>query len=436
MKKTGGAAIAASFMSSAPMFVPQQVMGANDRIVMGIIGLGWRGTDHLHTFFRKKEVQIAAVCDLDMPFLLHGLKFLDDQQTIDRKWVDGGGGEMRPAKITSPAAAPYLDYRQLLERKDIDAVSVAVPDHWHAKIYIDAMDAGKDVYGEKPLSLTIKQGRAIVDAVKRNSRVFQTGSQQRSSSEFRQACEYVQSGRIGKIKEVRVGVGGAPQTQAVPNELVPPGLNWDMWMGATKEYPYNPLRCHVTFRWFFDYSGGMVTDWGAHHLDIAQWGLGMDGKGPRFVEGTAETSPGFYTTFTNFDMKFTYGDGTPLYFGSKIKHGITFVGEKGEIWVQRGDTKSTPESIYQEPLKDSDVHLYKSDDHFQNFLDCVKSRETPITPAEVGHRSVTLCHLTNICGWVGEKLEWDYEKETFVGSNAAKGNQHLDRDPREPWSYL
>lgn len=426
----------AGVIAAAPAFVPQHVFAAppSDKIVTGFVGLGWRGTQLLHDFFRKPEVQIAAVCDLDLPYALHAQRFLDNQAGLDREWIQGSGSKMVRYPMPDNAVDVYLDYRKMIERKDLDAVVIALPDHWHAKAYIDSMEAGKDVYGEKPLTLTIKQGRAVADASKRTGRVFQTGSQQRSSSWFRKACEYVRNGRLGKISHVDVGIGGAPQREAVPNEQVPPGLNWDMWLGPAPWAEYNPERCHVQFRWFFDYSGGMVTDWGAHHLDITQWGLGKDETGPRFIEGEAKTSPGFYTTFTSFKFKFTYEDGVKVNFGNGLKGGVTFYGEKGSIWCTRGDHSSDPASIFEEPLSDSDQRLYTSDDHTQNFLDCVKSRELPITHAEVGHRSVTCCHLANICGWVGEKLEWDPKREVFVGN--ADANGYLDREPRAPYSYI
>ena len=269
--------------AAIPSFVPSYVLGQDapsDKVNVGIIGLGWRGTQLMHEAFRNDNIQIAALADVDRPYLLHAQSWLDDQSGVDRKWIEGSGSNMLRAEVDEKAVEAYSEYERMLDRKDIDAVIIAVPDHWHAKTYIDSMEAGKDVYGEKPLSLTIKQGRAIADTASETGRVFQTGTQQRSAKEFLDACEYVRNGRIGEIKEVEVGIGGAPQIGPVPNEPVPPGLDWQKWLGPAPNNPYNPKRCHVTFRWFFDYSGGMVTDWGAHHLDITQWGLGMDKSGP------------------------------------------------------------------------------------------------------------------------------------------------------------
>ncbi|RJP19252.1 MAG: gfo/Idh/MocA family oxidoreductase [Candidatus Omnitrophota bacterium] len=423
------------FVAAMPTIVPSSVVSAevapSDTFVVGNIGLGWRGMDLVNGAMRNKNLEIAAIADLDMPFLLNALKILDDHYVVEREWIEGRGSQMKRPALTKKAVDAYNDYRYLLERKDLDAVMIAVPDHWHAKTYIDAMNAGKDVYGEKPLSLTINQGRAIVRAARTNNRIFQTGSQQRSAKEFRTACEYVRNGRLGKIRHVHIGVGGAPQRQGVPDEPVPPGLNWEMWLGQTPVVPYNPLRCHVEFRWFFEYSGGMVTDWGAHHCDICQWGLGMDGSGPRFVEGTAETSPGFYNTFTSFDFKYTYANGITASMQNK-NSGVTFYGEKGEIYVNRGKISSNPEDILKEPLTSNDIRLYKSEDHIQNWVDCMKSRELPITDVEIGHRSITMCHIANICGHLKRKLEWDAENEMFV--NDPEANGLLDRPQRAPYA--
>ena len=430
LKSTSTLGLVASMPTIVPSYVISAEEAPSDKLVVGLIGLGWRGMDLLNGARRNKNMKIAAIADLDMPFLLHTLQILDDDYEIDREWIVGRGSGMKRPDLPKQAVDPYNDYRRLIERKDLDAVCIAVPDHWHAKTYIDAMHAGLDVYGEKPLSLTINEGRKIVRTARETDRIFQTGSQQRSAKEFRTACEYVRNGRIGKISHVHVGVGGAPQTPAVPDQPIPPGLNWDMLLGQAPYVPYNPLRCHVTFRWFFEYSGGMVTDWGAHHCDICQWGLGMDGSGPRFVEGTAETAPGYYNTFTKFDFKFTYANGITVTMQNR-NDGVTFYGEKGEIYVNRGKLSSKPESILEEPLTANDIRLYKSDDHMQNWVDCIKSRELPITDVEIGHRSVSMCHIANICGHMKRKLEWDPEKEMFV--NDPEANTMLDRPKREPY---
>lgn len=436
LKTAGQTAVCLGFGAAFPAIVPRTVFGQNapsEKIIVGIIGLGWRGTDLLNGAIRNPNLEIAAIADLDLPYLLHALNRLDDHYGVTRSWIEGRGSQMVRPTLPEHAVEPYSDYRRLLDRNDIDAVMIAVPDHWHAKTYIDSMNAGKDVYGEKPLSLTINAGRDIVRTARATGKVFQTGSQQRSDKNFRTACEYVRSGRLGKIESVMVNVGGSPQRDAVPDEPIPPGLNWDMWCGPTPLVPYNPHRCHVNFRWFFEYSGGMVTDWGAHHLDIAQWGLGMDGSGPLSVEGTASTKPGFYNTFTDFDFTFEYPNDVKVYFTSK-GNGVTFKGPKGEIYANRGKIEARPTDILNEPLTSNDVHLYESNDHIQNWVDCIKSRELPITDVEIGHRSVTVCHIANICGMLKRKLYWDAENELFI--NDPEANQMLDRPEREPYQRI
>ncbi|HQQ00272.1 MAG TPA: Gfo/Idh/MocA family oxidoreductase [bacterium] len=434
MKITGRSAL---LLGLAPMIVSNRVLAQNkdsalDTIVVGVVGLGWRGMDLLHDAFRCKELQVAAVADVDRSFLLRGMKECDDFYGVERKEIQGEGGSGRLAPKVPKQVDGYEDYRRILDRSDIDAMIIAVPDHWHGLIAVDSCEAGKDVYCEKPLSLAIEQGRRMVRAARTNNRIFQVGSQQRSNDKFRLACESVRSGRIGKLLRIDVCIGGAPQRTAVPDEPIPPGLNWDFWLGPAPFVPYNPERARVNFRWFFDYSGGMVTDWGAHHLDIAQWGLGTDLTGPRFVEGTGETSPGFYETLTSWDVTFTYANGIPIHFYNG-EHGITFFGEKGQVFVKRGEIKATPDEIIAEPIRSDEVRLYKSDDHMQNWVDCMKSRQLPITDVEIGHRSVTLCHLANIVGQLKRKLEWDPDKEMFVHDREA--NQLLERPMREPWHF-
>jgi predicted dehydrogenase len=413
-------------------------LGANgeippsEKLTTAVIVLGWRGIDLLHDAFRVEGVQVVALADVDLPFLLRAMHQCDEQYKVTRPELEESGSVAGRPPNPPNAVDPYHDYRRILERKDINSVIIAVPDHWHAIIAVQACEAGKDVYCEKPLSLTIRQGREIVRAVRENNIVFQVGSQQRSDSKFRLGCELVRSGRIGKLQRVEVSVGGAPQKPPVPDAPIPPSFDWDFWLGPAPYVPYNPERARVNFRWFFDYSGGMVTDWGAHHLDIAQWGMGTDRTGPRTIEGKGETSPGMYETLTSFDITYTYDNGIPVHFSSG-PHGVTFIGDKGEVFVDRGKISSKPEEIIKEPLGPNDVHLYESDDHFRNWVDCVKSRKEPIADVEIGHRSATICHLGNIACRIGRKLEWDPETEMFV--NDREANHWLDRPMRKPYDY-
>ncbi len=435
LRTTGASAIGLGFAGAAPSLVPQAAVGQNppsDRIVIGHIGLGWRGFELLRQTYRNPHFRIAAVADLDLSFLMKRLQFLDDQAAIDRAWVKAEGWDCLPAPTPAGGADPYLDYRYLLDRKDIDAVVIAVPDHWHARAFIDALDTGKDVYGEKPLSLTINQGRAVVRKVQETGRVFQTGMQQRSDPLFRTACEYVRNGRLGTLKRIRILIRGTNAIDPLPDAPVPPGLDWDRWLGPAPKVPYNPQRCHVTFRWFWDYSGGQITDLGTHHADIAQWALDMDRSGPRKIEGQASIRPGAYETYTDYDIRLTYENGVVLSFESKPDFDMIFEGEKGEIFVNRSVIKSTPEDILKEPLSGNDIRLPVSENHMQNWADCIRSRSLPLTDAETGHRSATVCHLANIFGMIQRPLEWDPVQEVFV--NDTEANHYLKRPQREPYA--
>jgi predicted dehydrogenase len=427
----------------------QKKPAANDRIVMGAIGIGSpqsRGRaiaqDALNT---KLGAQFVAVCD------------------VDRRHRERAAKEFQEKGMD---VEQYADFRQLLDRKDIEAVNIAVPDHWHALITIDALRKGKDVYCEKPLTLTIAEGQAVVKVAKETGRVFQVGSMQRSDGRFRLACELVRNGRIGKIGRVETRIGANPTSPSLPEVPVPEGLDWDFWLGPTpkvayiekKEGNHTFTRCHYEFRWWYDYSGGKMTDWGAHHNDIAQWGLGMDHSGPIAVmaEG-AEPShdPNRYNCHPTFKVTYTYANGTDLVCahsqlpdapdpkftmrkdrdGKERKeghdNGILFVGEDGKwIFVSRGIITASDPKLIDEPLPADAKRLYHSDNHMANFLTCMRSRKETICPAEVGHRSVTVCHIGVIALRTGKKLKWDPVKECF---DAAEANKWLSREMREPW---
>ena len=405
-------AAAASAVFAVPQFIPARAFGANERIVTGHIGVGRQGTGNL----KKFASNCAALCD------------------VDKNHVAAAASSLQGLGVK---ADTYGDYRKLLERKDIDAVVITTPDHWHALPTIHACQAGKDVYVEKPLSLTVAEGRAMVEAARANKRIVQTGSQQRSDNRFRQACEYVRSGRLGKIQTVLVGIPKVnfPTTGPVPDSAPPAELDYEMWLGPAPQRPYNKNRVHYNFRFFWDYSGGQMTNFGAHHLDIAQWGLGMDDSGPIAVEGEATYHPmKWYEVTDTCRLTYTYANGTKVILGQQQKDvpgGATFIGEKGSIFVDRSKIVATPGEILSVPLKDSDVHLYASKDHHQNFLDCIKSRDLPICDVEIGHRSATVCHLGNIVARLGRKIQWDPAKEQIVGDEDAAAM--LSRPYRAPW---
>ncbi|HEV3144178.1 MAG TPA: Gfo/Idh/MocA family oxidoreductase [Gemmataceae bacterium] len=397
---------------------------ANSRLTLGFIGVGTQNRGHLGHFLGVKEVQVLAVCDVDT-------KRRDNaQQTVEKKYAEA----MKSGQYKGCAA--YNDFRELLNRTDIDAVVIATPDHWHAIPVLEACKAKKDIYCEKPMSLTIHEAKSMIEAVRKYERVFQTGSQQRSSNEFRLACELVRSGRIGKIKTVKVDVGSPSRPCNLPEEKLEEGLDWEMWLGQAPLRPYSsvlsPRGVHNHFpdwRQYREYSGGMMTDWGAHHFDIAQWGLGMDESGP--VEIIPPDDPK-----AERGLRYVYANGVEMIHGPIDKTvadfgGVLFIGSDGAIQVNRGKLACKPAEIIKQPIGEKDVRLYKSPGHQRDWLDCVKSRKRPIADVEIGARSVTVCHLGNLAYWNHRKLRWDPAKWQFVDD--AEADKWLDRDRRDPW---
>jgi predicted dehydrogenase len=385
-------------------------------IRVGFIGVGGQGNHNLGQLMKNA----VAVCDVDKTHL--------------------EAARQRVEKANNRPCATFSDYRKLLEDKSIDAVLISTPDHWHAMTAIHACEAGKDVYCEKPMTLFIEEGRALIKAVRRHKRVFQTGSQQRSDEGFRKACEYVRSGRIGKIKTIKVGLPGPNWVKkgnapiAADGEA-PAELDYNMWLGPAPQRAYNKNRVHYLFRFFWDYAGGQMTNWGAHHIDIAQWGLGTDNTGPVEVQGSAAYDPEKrYETPDKFDVTYKYANGVVMLCSSgtgKYKGGTTFEGEKGTIFVSRGKLESTPENLFEQPLDKRAVKLYASDDHHQNWLDCIKTRKDPICSVEIGHRSATICHLGNIAVRTGKKITWNPKKERIEGD--AELAKWVSRPYRSPW---
>ncbi len=372
---------------------------ANDRVGIGFIGTGGRGSDHLSVYAQSRKFPAVAVCDVE------------------------AANRQRAAKSVGPECGQHNDYREVLERKDVDAVVISTPDHWHAMMAIHACEAGKDVFCEKPLSLTIVQARAMANAARRYERVFQTGSQQRSSGEFRRACELVRSGRIGKIREVMVNVWGTSKPCTLPAEDPPAGMDWDRWIGPAPWRPFNKQLHPYHWRNYRDFSGGSMTDWGAHHLDIVQWGLGMDDSGPVEILPPEGTGPQYVT--------YRYANGVVVKCGETAVQGVRFVGDYGKINVNRGYFQAAPEEVATEPLGPADVNLYRSPGHHEDWQQCIRTRGRPITDVEIGARSVTVCHLGNIAIWLNRKLQWDPFKEQMVGDPEAA--RWLDRPTRAPY---
>ncbi len=407
-----GSAVAAGALAW-PTIVPSSVFGAgapSNRITMGCIGVGGKGRGNMKAFKGKSECEVVAVCDVDVKHIEQAL------QSAGLK-----------------ANSSYTDFRELLARDDIDAVSIAAPDHWHVPMSIVAVRAGMDVFCEKPLTLTVGEGRVLADEVKRYGRVFQTGSQQRSGSEFRFACELVRNGRIGKLHTMRVGISGNNRTcpPTWEAEPVPEGFDYDMWLGPAPWEPYTEQRCHYQFRFILDYSGGQMTNWGAHYLDIAQWGNGADDTGPVEIVGSGDfPKTGLFTTAQNENIEYTYANGVKLFLKSGSGH-TRFEGTKGWVDVKRGKIDAEPKSLLTSKIGPNEIHLYDSNDHKQNFLDCIKSRKDTICTAEIGHRSSSVCHLGNIAMQLGRKLKWDPKAESFISDSAA--NNMLTRAMRAPW---
>jgi predicted dehydrogenase len=346
------------------------------------------------------------------------------------------------------AEAKFSDFRKAIAHKGVDVVITGTPDHWHTLVNLHALRSGKDVYSEKPLTLTIQEGQKLVEVAEQSGRILQTGSQQRSDARFRLACELVRNGRVGKLKHVQVilpsGLHGGP----FATKPVPENLDWDFWQGQTPAVEYVPERCHFSFRYWYDYSGGTMTDWGAHHNDIALWGLGL--KGPATIEGKplVEPIPGGYTAASEYEVNYTYANGVTQRTASTklngptgsvnrqaddLPHGVTFEGSDGWIFVTRGKIEASDPALIKEELPASAERLYASNDHMGNLFECVKSRKAPICGPDIGHRSVSVCHLGVIAIRTGRKLSWDAEKEQFTG-DSADANKHLAREMRKPWS--
>jgi predicted dehydrogenase len=419
----------AAALGVAPYLVPSQVLGggwraaASERITLGVIGVGNMGGGHVDSLLGNKDIQIVAICDVDR------VKRDAACERVEKRYAD------ERAAGTFSGCTTYNEFERLLERADIDAVLIAVPDHWHAIIAIAACGAGKDVYCEKPLSLTIREAWEMVAAARRYARVFQVGSQQRSDRNFRYACELVRSGRIGKLVRVNVGIGGPSSEAYLPAAPVRDGLDWDRWLGPAAVQPYNPERCSGDYsggwRHIRDYSGGMMTDWGAHHIDIAQWGMGFDETGP--VEIIPPPTPPAIRHTPDPDkeptLRYRYSTGLELVHGGA--NGILFTGSDGKVEVNRGYFKTWPDSIGREPIGPNDLHLYESNDHHQNWIDCIRTRRRPVADVAIGANTITTCHLGNLAFWLGRTIHWDPAMREIVGD--ATAGRWLDRPRRAPW---
>ncbi len=395
-----------------------QAVGPNERINLGFIGVGVMGRGHLNAFLGMSDVQVVAVCDV-----------VKERRDDSLKRVESRYGKQRGTEKYQGCTA-YTDFRELLARKDIDAVVISTPDHWHALPCVLAARAGKDIYCEKPLTRTVGEGRIIVEEVAKAQRIFQTGSQQRSEfgHRFRKAVVMVRQGLIGEVKTVRIGVGAPAVPCDLPGHPVPEGTDWNLWVGPGAMRDYNEILCpkgvHNHFpawRSYREYAGGGLADMGAHHFDIAQWALDMDQFGPIAVEPPAKGQ----TT----GLRLVYANGVEMFHGGKS--GCTFEGTKGTIYVDRDKFEVSPGELAKAELKDDRQTIYYSTNHQRNWVECLRSRKQPICPAEVGHRSASICHLANLGYQLGSNLKWDPAKEQFIGNDEA--NRLVLPPYRDPW---
>ncbi|MBA7640059.1 Inositol 2-dehydrogenase/D-chiro-inositol 3-dehydrogenase [subsurface metagenome] len=412
--------------------VPSSVLGADapsNRIVVGCIGVGRMGLGDMREVMGFKQARLVAVCDVDTNRVKHAQKLVEEKYSTQSR------------NGTYKGCAGYKDFRELVARDDIDAVLIATPDQWHALPAIAAAKAGKDIFLQKPLTLTIKEGRVLSDTVHRYGRVFQVGSQQRSDSRFRQACELVRNGRIGKLQTVKVGFGIDPATGPQPPMPVPEWLDYDFWLGPAPWATYTEKRVHPQNDYgrpgwlrISDYGSGMITGWGSHHNDIAQWGMGTEYSGPVEIEAQAEyPKDGLWDVHGAFRIEYTYASGVKVICADskKNKQGVVFEGTEGWMYVKRGQLDAHPKSLLTSTIGPNEFQLYKSNSHKGNFLECIKSRAETAAPVEVGHRSCTVCLLGEIAMRLGRKLKWDHEREQFT--NDAEANRMLSRPMRSPW---
>ena len=362
---------------------------------------------------------------------------------------DVDDSQLAEAKKLWPDAETYKDFRKVMDRTDIQVVICGTVDHWHTLVSLAALRSKKDVYCEKPLTLTIEEGQHLVSAVRTTGGILQTGSQQRSDKNFRLACELVRNGRIGKLQHISVWLPRGRREGPFAKSSAPSGFDWNMWQGPTPEVEYVRERTHVTFRYWWDYSGGTMTDWGAHHNDIALWGLGLERSGPVSIEAKplVEMIPDGFNAFSEYAVNYAYANGVTHSCHSTAanewngavadpkgqQHGMKFEGADGWIWVTRGSIEASNPEFLTTPLAADATRLYESNDHMGNFFDCIRTRKAPICEAEIGHRSASLCHLGVLSLRLGRKLQWNPETEQFVGDDDA--NHRLRRELRKPWSY-
>ncbi len=409
----------AGFIAGFPTLIPASALGKDgavapsNRIQVAGVGLLGMGLTDLSWLISQKGVQVVAVCDVDTQGLDKGTQLVKSK------------GQAAPNR--------YQDFREMLAKEELDAASIAVPDHWHAAISIPFLKAGVDVYGEKPLAKTLTEGRAMVDAVKAYGRIWQTGMWQRSTANFRRAVELVRNGAIGKVKRVEVGTG--PCNHQVPGGKpgpVPTNLDYDLWVGPSAWMDYDPRRTHFNWRWHHNFGGGQLVDWVCHHVDIAAWGLGKDLEYPEKVVGKGgELRAEPWNCHRDYDYTLTYADGTEIVVTSK-NMGAKFIGETGTVFVDRGRQSTSDPKLWDAPLGEDAWRCPGIGDHAKEFIDCVRTRRRPVAHVEVAHHTTLLGHLGLAAIFTGRKLRFDGKTERFI--NDEGGNALLTRELRKPWS--
>jgi len=422
--KRSAALVAGSIV--LPQIIPSSVFGMgrtiapSDRIVIGAIGTGSQGMSNIKDFLKLKDaLQFVAVCDVDARHLAKS------KETVDLANKNNN-------------CRTYGDYREFLEKEKLDAVSIALPDHWHGIIYSAAADKKMNVYGEKPICRTIKDGQTIVKAVKKNNIIWQTGSWQRSLPNFHRGAELAINGRVGKIKYIEVGLPDGNKGIGTPPVMqVPAELNWEMWLGPALKVPYRGVS-HWDWRWILDYSGGQLTDWAGHHIDIANWGAGLEHTGPVEISG-AGVYPveGIFNVPVEYDFLCKYANGIEMRVANASRlplgMGITWHGDLGWVHVNRGNiTSASDPKILDEVIGENEIQLYKSENHWQNFIDCVHSGKPAIAPVEVAYRAVSVALLGEIAMTTGQTIKWDPDKEEIIGNQ--KASRLLSRPYRQPWT--
>ena len=414
--QTAAAAVVAPTIISARALGGEGAVAPSERITVGCIGLGSQGRGNMHAFLGQRDAQVVALCEVD-------------DLNLNRAVADVAGRLGPNAGVTTTK-----DFREIIARADVDAVMISTPDHWHAPMSVAAAKAGKDVICEKP-TVTIAEGRTLCDVVKRYGTVYQTSTEDRSVPQYLRIAELVRNGRIGKLHTIHVGLPAGPGSPGNPTpQPVPPGLDWELWLGPATWAPYCPDRVHFNFRWISDYSCGMLADWGMHLLDTAQWGNDSEHTGPVEVEGSGQYyANGLYDTAHHFDLTYKYASGVVLHVKS-TGPAIRFEGSDG--WVGntgwRAPVEASSPAILDSVIGPEETHLYTCPQgEHRNFLDCVKSRKDPYFPAEIAQRCNTICHMGNIAMQLRRKLRWDPEHERFVDDPEA--NRLLSRVYREPW---